>query len=171
MHMSVIKSAATERLRNVKEQSMSLATHTATKGTVRRSKGAREITVAEYINGLIELSDKTQAQIAQEAGFQKPNIISMIKQGATKLPVSKVAPMARALNADPVYLFRLVMNEYEPETWNAIEEAILHQPVITDNEYEIIRTIRKAGLADFKLPNTDARKRLIDLIAQVGENQ
>lgn len=148
---------------------MSVATLSHEKGTARRSKSAREITVAEYINGLIELSDKTQAQIAHEAGFAKPNIISMIKQGITKLPVSKVAPMARALNADPVYLFRLVMSEYEPETWHAIEDSILHQPVISDNEFEIIRTVRKAGVGDVKVHGAEQRKRLVETIASIAE--
>jgi transcriptional regulator with XRE-family HTH domain len=148
---------------------MSLATHGQEQGTARRNKAAREITVAAYITGMINLSEKTQAEIAHEAGFGKPNIISMIKKGLTKLPVSKVAPMARALNADPVYLFRLVMSEYEPETWAAIEETILHQPVISDNEYEIIRTVRKAGVGDVKLGNSEQRKRLIETVTAIDK--
>jgi transcriptional regulator with XRE-family HTH domain len=150
---------------------MTLAAQSHKEGTVRRAKAARPLTVAEYLTHQINLSDKTQAEIAHEAGFNKPNIISMLKKGETKLPISKVAPMARALNVDPVNLFRMVMSEYEPETWAAIEDGIMHQPIISDNEYELVRVVRRAGAVNPKLTAHD-RKRLTELAVTFGaENE
>lgn len=131
----------------------------------------KQLTVAEYLDRQIDLSGKTQTEIAREAGFNKPNIITMLKKGQTKLPVAKVAAMAKALGIDPIHLFRMVMSEYEPETWTAIEEMILHQPVISDNEFEIIRTIRKSSVANPQLRTNEERARLLAVIDGLhGEN-
>ena len=56
----------------------------------------RKVTVAEYIEQQIALSEKSQKDIAAEIGYDKPNVLSMIKQGQTKLPVNKVGPLAKA---------------------------------------------------------------------------
>lgn len=125
----------------------------------------RNISVAEYLTDQIRLSGKTQQEIAQEAGFNKPNIISMLKKGETKLPLSKVAPMARALGVDPVVLFRMVMNEYEPQTWQAIEETILGQPVLTQNEIEIIELVRTGKVSDPKIRTREDEIRILEAVS------
>ena len=51
-------------------------------------------------------------------------MITMIKKGRTKLPLSKVAAMARALDVDPGYLLRLAMSEYDAEAWAVIVQTI-----------------------------------------------
>ena len=54
---------------------------------------------------LLELKHKkTQAEIAKEAGFINPNMVAMIKQGATKLPIDRVPALAKALDSDPALL-------------------------------------------------------------------
>jgi transcriptional regulator with XRE-family HTH domain len=109
------------------------------------------LTVAEYISRQIETSGKTQAQIALETGYDRPNLISMIKHGHTKLPVQKVGALARALGVDPAFLLRLVMMEYAPATWNAINEIQGAIPV-TQNERIILNEIRRLSQnADPKL--------------------
>lgn len=77
--------------------------------------------VAAFIASRISELGKTQTQIASEAGFPKPNIITMIKQGKTKLPLNKIGPVALALECDPSHLLRMCLSEYEPDTWTAIE--------------------------------------------------
>lgn len=54
---------------------------------------------------------KTQKVIAHEAGFINPNLISMIKNGATKIPLDRVPALARALEVDPAYLMRLALEQ------------------------------------------------------------
>lgn len=133
-----------------------------------RSRRRSSVTVAEYLTEQIRLSGKTQHEIANEAGFNKPNIISMFKKGETKLPLSKVGLMAKALGVDPVVLFRMVMNEYEPQTWQAIEETVLHQPVLTANEIEIIELLRTGKVIDPKIVTREDEIRLLDAVAPLG---
>lgn len=107
-------------------------------------------TVAGYITWQLELCGKTQTQVAQECGFELANIITMIKQDKTNLPISKVHKMAKALGVDPKYLFKLAYKEYRPEEWAMFEE-LMGQPVLTQNEVEMIEVIRSAGMANPKL--------------------
>jgi transcriptional regulator with XRE-family HTH domain len=103
-----------------------------------------KITVAQYIEQLIALSGKTQTQIAEEVGYDKPNVITMIKQGKTKLPINKVGLFAQALGIDPVYLLRATMSEYMPDTWQSIE-TLFQSTLVTQNELKILKTIREAS--------------------------
>lgn len=45
--------------------------------------------VADYIRNLIETSGKTRKEIAAQTGFEKPNIISMLKSGGDKVASGK----------------------------------------------------------------------------------
>jgi transcriptional regulator with XRE-family HTH domain len=129
--------------------------------------GKPGITVAEYITLQVKLCGKPQLEIAKEAGFNKPNIITMIKQGKTKLPTAKIGPMAKALDVDPVYLFQLAMREYEPDTWEALKEFIFKAPVLSQNEIEIIETIRQSRVPNPKIRTDDERRALIEVISRL----
>ena len=52
---------------------------------------------------------KTQREIAVAAGFVSVNILTMIKQGNSKLAMDRVATLAAALEIDPKYLLRLAL--------------------------------------------------------------
>lgn len=81
--------------------------------------------VAQYIDLLINDSPKTVRQIANEVGFPKPNVVSMIRNGDTKVPVARAAPLAIALGADPRDMLVRVLKEQQPETWEAISTWLL----------------------------------------------
>jgi hypothetical protein len=99
--------------------------------------------VAARISALLEVSDRTQPQIAQELGYNRANIISMFKTGTTKVPINKLGPLAVALNADPGHMVRLGLETYYPETYAAIKEYL--GPIISPHEEEILAVIRKAS--------------------------
>jgi AraC-like DNA-binding protein len=99
------------------------------------------LTVAEFIADKLAATDKTQRQIAEECGFEHPNVITMFKQGLTKLPINRIGPLAKALDADPVHLLRLVMLEYMPDTWQTVED-IMQSTVLTANELALVRAFR-----------------------------
>ena len=99
------------------------------------------VSVAQFIAIKVRESGKTQREIAHEAGFPNPNIITMFKTGATKVPVERVGPLAKALGVDTAYLLRLVMTEYAPDTWGEVERS-LNSVVPTANEVDLIRTHR-----------------------------
>ncbi|MGA7181264.1 MAG: hypothetical protein WBX11_16985 [Thiobacillaceae bacterium] len=85
---------------------------------------AKRITVAEYLTHQINICDKSQKEIAVEVGYDKANVITMFKQGSTKLPINKVPIFAKALGVDPVHLLRIVMQEYAPDAWQVFEELL-----------------------------------------------
>lgn len=106
--------------------------------------------VAQRVSALLEVSEKSQRQIAEEIGYDRPNIIAMFKMGATKVPLTKIGPLAKALNADPGHMMRLALETYSPETYEAIKDHL--GDVTSEHEREILKVIRKAsGNGDPKL--------------------
>ncbi len=97
-----------------------------------KSKKVSGLTVAGFIAAQIDACGKTQRQIAHEAGFENPNMITMLKQGHTRLPLNKVGAVAKALDADPGTLLRLVMKEYMPDTWRSLSEQL--ERILLSNE-------------------------------------
>lgn len=102
----------------------------------------KKVTVAEYLEQLINMSDKSQKQIAAEVGYDKPNMITMIKQGATKLPLNKVGVFAKSLGIDPMHLFRIAMEEYMPETMQVMDE-FMGPALVTQDEVELVKLFRQ----------------------------
>jgi len=119
------------------------------------NKPVTPITVAEFIADRLAEIDKTQREVAEACGFETPNIITMFKKGQMKVPLDRVGPLAKALDADPAHLLRLAMQEYLPETWSSIEE-ILHSTVLTKNELELIRKYRQVT------SHSDAQAMVVD---------
>jgi transcriptional regulator with XRE-family HTH domain len=119
--------------------------------------------VAGYINSQIKACGKSQIDIARETGFDKPNMITMIKQGSTKLPLDKIGRFAKAIEVDPIYLFQLCMSEYHPETWSEILR-IIGQPILTLNELEILDSIRASKVLDPKIRTLEDKRRLLDVL-------
>jgi transcriptional regulator with XRE-family HTH domain len=113
------------------------------------------ITVADYIADRLASIDKTQRQIAEECGFESPNIITMFKQGRMKLPLDRIGTLAKALDVDAAYLLRLAMQEYLPNTWAEVED-IFKSTILTENELHLVRNYRELT------GNRNARSILID---------
>lgn len=82
------------------------------------------MTVMEFLTQAIDGCGKTQSQIALEAGFPRSNIITMFKQGRTKVPIRKVPALAKALGIEPVVFLRVVLNEYQPELLETLEGVL-----------------------------------------------
>jgi len=133
------------------------------KGEVRVRPSTKPKSVAEYLSWQIHLCGKKQLEIAEEVGFPKPNIITMIKQGKTKLPLDKVGKFAKAIEVDPIHLFKLCMQEYMPDTWKEIERMI-DQPVLTTNELEFIEIIRESNVSNPRLHTDGERQRFREFV-------
>jgi hypothetical protein len=87
---------------------------------------------------------KTQAAIAAEAGFRSPNMLAMIKSGATKLPLDRAPSLARALECDPALVFRMALEQLGEDTTAAAIEKVFGA-VITSNEADWLTTVREAS--------------------------
>jgi hypothetical protein len=130
---------------------------------VTPSAASKSRSVSEYITWQIALCGKPQIDIAKEAGFDKPNIVTMIKQGKTKVPLNKIGSMAKALEIDPVFFFKMCVKEYMPDLMEIIT-AITNQPVITNNEMEFIEVIRSSDVSNPKLRSESERAQLLDFV-------
>jgi hypothetical protein len=90
------------------------------------------LTVAEFLAQEIERCGKTQTQIGLEAGYLRPNIITMLKQGSSKVPIRKVPALAKALGVEPALFLRVVLNEYQPEMLATLESVLGPLPTATE---------------------------------------
>ena len=104
------------------------------------------LTVAEYLTKAIELSGRTQREIAREVGYPKPNVISMMKQGQTKVPIEKAPLFAKACGVDPAFFLRLVLQEYFPDAWAAIFKTF--GETLTANEMAMVEAYRETAPSD-----------------------
>lgn len=116
--------------------------------------------VARFISERIEASGQLQKDIAHKAGFEQPNIITMIKQGKTRLPLDKVGPLAKALAIDPLILLEMCFEEYHPRTWKAI--APYMASAITEDERKLLAALRKFLGGPFLSALTDESRQHFD---------
>lgn len=120
--------------------------------------------VAVFLTSAIDASTKTQLEIADEVGFPKSNVISMMKMGVTKLPIPRVPAMAKALDRDPVDLFRLCMEEYMPDMLKVCDE-IYQRDQIASGEAEVLKRIRVVtGSKNFRL-SADSKSALDEFVS------
>jgi transcriptional regulator with XRE-family HTH domain len=96
---------------------------------------------ALIFRSLVDASDMTQREIAKRLGYRKPNIITMMKQGMTKIPIYRIPIIAKLFNADAAELLKIAMEEYEPDKYKAIV-AILGEP-LTAYERRLLQVIRE----------------------------
>lgn len=87
---------------------------------------------------------KNQTEIAREAGFVNPPMLSMIKTGQSKLPLDRVAALARALDVDPKHLWLLAL-EQQGNATTATEIAEIFGSIVTTNELAWIEAVREAS--------------------------
>jgi hypothetical protein len=88
--------------------------------------------------------NKTQAEIASQAGFINVNMLSQIKAGTNCLPIDRVPALARALEADPAYLLLLALEQRVGSTEAQAIVSIL-STAVTQNEMGWVEAIREAS--------------------------
>lgn len=81
--------------------------------------------VVRFLDHHIEATGKSNYQIAEECGFPKANMVSMVRTGKANLPIARTPLMAKSLGIDPKTLVTMVFRAYHPETWQVIEEVLL----------------------------------------------
>lgn len=111
-----------------------------------KSRPYADTRLTAFINRrVLELRPKkSQIEIATEAGFVNPNMLSLIKSGATKVPVDRVPALARALETDPRLLFLMALEQAGGETMRLAVEQIFGT-VVTKNEVSWLVEIRDAS--------------------------
>lgn len=98
--------------------------------------------VADYLARCIEVSGKTQIQIAERAGFPTPNSLSMMVTGRMKVPMRRIPGLAKAMGTDPRELLSHCLEAYQPDLYALI--AHLHPSMlVTSKELRHIRAMRR----------------------------
>lgn len=121
----------------------------------------KPVSFADDIAQLIEITGKTQREIAQDMGYDRPNLITMFKQGTTKVPIEKVPALAKSLGVDPAVLLARALQEYMPETLRVIQQTMGF--TVTENEFEIVEAVRTGS----KRPNPKASKEQLQAIKKL----
>lgn len=120
---------------------------------------ATRITAAQMLERAIEFSGKTQREIAEEVGYTKPNVLSMMKKGITKIPIDKAPALARACGVDEKMFLRHIMYEYMPETWKVISDT-LGTDLLSEDEQKMLEQYRQqrdaAPEAEEEAPDEEA---------------
>lgn len=93
---------------------------------------------------------KTQAEIAAEAGFTNPNMITILKSGRSKIPLDRLPSLAKALECDPAFLMRLALVQAVGRT-AALAIGDIFGTAVTENEQGWLEELRDAS------GNTDPR--------------
>ncbi|MCR5857966.1 XRE family transcriptional regulator [Mesorhizobium sp. J428] len=87
---------------------------------------------------------KIQAEIAFEAGFQNANMLAMLKNGTSRLPIDRVPALAKALDVDPRRLLQLALTQRGGDTTEmAIREVL--RVVVSSHEEDWIDELRSAS--------------------------
>lgn len=115
--------------------------------------------VAQFIAQRIRATGKSQRDIAIEAGFASPNMVTMLKQGKTKLPLGKVGQVAKALETDPVRLLKMALSEYHPDLWQATRNYF--DEALTEDELKMVQAFRRhVGVPYVSALNDDQQDKL-----------
>lgn len=86
---------------------------------------------------------KSQQEVSDEVGFQNSNVLSITKNGRTKLALERVEPLAKALEIDVKTLMLPALRQYYSEDLiAAIRETFMDD--LTKTEHEIIAIARKS---------------------------
>lgn len=82
----------------------------------RRARVVIKSKTADMVRDWIDSQQtKNQDDIAFETGFTRSNVLTMIKQGRTKMPLDKIESFAKACGRDPEALLKTALREYAPD--------------------------------------------------------
>jgi transcriptional regulator with XRE-family HTH domain len=97
----------------------------------------------EFVAKQLAASSLSQREIAEAVGYKNQNMITMIKQGNSKLALDRVPAMARVLNVDPRHLFRLALEQsYSQQA--ATDLMMVLDSSLSDNERKLVEIYREA---------------------------
>ena len=97
---------------------------------------------ARFISARIEASQQSDHQIAKEVGLGTTTEVSLIKAGTNQLPIGTIGKFAQALDADPVGLLTMCLQEYYPETWESVSPFFASS--LTVDEISLVKGLRFA---------------------------
>ena len=126
--------------------------------------------VAKYLEHCIAASGKTLKEIAQEIGYESPNILSMLKSGDTKVPLARIPAIAKATGTDPKVLLDLCLEAYHPELYQMLSD-LAPGMLISREELQLVRFVRRALRAPAAGTTISSALRALASFGQNGGSQ
>ena len=118
--------------------------------------------VREFVADALAVSSKTQKEIADEIGLDNANLITMWKNGTSRVPLNRLLSLANALEVDAWFFVRLALLEYYPQLY-AIIEKVAPSPMLTKNEMAMLKSFRE--VTDFSDPEFRFNSNEVSIIA------
>lgn len=109
--------------------------------------------VGTYIDMAIRAAGKTKRQVAEEAGYKRPNIVSMLCAGEVDLSFNRVIPVANAIQADATNLLFMLIKEKHPDLHNLLN-TLLGDRLFSADEAKLIDTMRNIAGTTNLAPST-----------------
>lgn len=111
---------------------------------------------------------KNRKEIAAEAGFPQPNILSMLRGGEAKIPIDRTISLAKAIEGDPGHFFKLVLEQqYSPDFVALIDEV--YGGSMSANEREILAHIREVTAGSDPALTNALREKLTEALKDLAE--
>ena len=106
----------------------------------------------------------TDQQLSDALGFERGIVLSLIKAGTMRMPLTKIPALAKALDLDAPDLMRAALHESSPELSDAIKEVFdpLH---LSAAEVTLITHLRKLSGGQAGAPIVFEGKGVIALVA------
>jgi len=106
----------------------------------------------------------TDEQMSKALGFERTNVIPMIKAGTIKLPIDKVPALAKAIDYPAADVLRVALHDYMPDVLAAIEK--IWAPIdMTANERKLIESYRYLAKGRDVVPLVMDGQSIIALVA------
>lgn len=85
----------------------------------------------------------SDSSLAAALGYKNEKVIALVKAGAMKVPLNKVAALARVLQVDGYELLRKVLFETAPGLWSAIQDIVAPLGALDSSEVNLLRHLRQ----------------------------
>ncbi|MBD9511660.1 helix-turn-helix transcriptional regulator [Ensifer sp. ENS10] len=119
---------------------------------------------SNYIFKKLMESSKSQKEIAEAVGYKNQNMITMLKLGHVKLALDRVPAMAKALDIDPLDLFKIALTQfYDDQAVRMLTEII--EAGTSSAEKKILRIIRDASGENTPTLTPEREKALAELFS------
>ncbi|MBO9407844.1 helix-turn-helix transcriptional regulator [Shimia sp. R9_1] len=122
---------------------------------------------AEMLAQAIDASEMTQKEIADQIGMKNANVISMMKQGITRIPLSRIPALSETLQINAQTFLMTAIEEYHPTTHEVLAD-VLGLP-LSETEMrllDLLRTTEASGFIDVIGPLWRHMERLLELVTE-----
>lgn len=122
--------------------------------------------MANWLNDNIDTlsGGKTNEELAEELGYERPNIISMWRTGRTRVPLDRVPKLADVLGVSLPLLLTLWMDQYVSDKDYAKLTKLLARTV-TDDEAALLEILRDQTKGrSFDIKKAEAKRLLPQMV-------